>query len=283
MIPIFIPSRSRAHQFKSEFCTIKSFPYDIQANTTYVVPDGEEDSYVFELPQAIKVLTLKYKYLAQKRSWIGRIASTRGYPYFIMVDDDVKFYTRLSPENTTLRPSGSEDIRDMLAAIEQCFVEGYDHVGISARQGNNNVGVGGPPLREDTVRTFRFLAYRTNSFLACKHDRVHSMDDFDIHLQLLELGFKTCNLFYWSQDHPGTNIKGGCSDYRNHETHAEDCQRLHELHPDFVRLVDKKNKTGGEFGQRTEVHISWKKAAESYANNQRTISDGSVGTGAQPD
>jgi hypothetical protein len=133
----------------------------------------------------------------------------------------------------------------------------YAHVGIGVRGGNNNVGTGDAPLLTENTRTMRALAYRTDDFLSVEHGRVQVMEDFDVNLQLLRRGLKNCCINYWCQDQKMTNAAGGCSGLRTHALHEAAAVRLAELHPGLVALRQKKNKTGGEFG---EVTIQWKRA-----------------------
>ena len=143
----------------------------------------------------------------------------------------------------------------------------YDHVGVSAREGNNRIGVGGLDLRNDNTRTLRALAYRTDSFLGVVHGRVDVMEDFDVNLQILRGGGSNTSLHYWAQGQSMTNAPGGCSTYRTHEVHERSAEKLAELHPGLVRLRLKENKTdAGGFGTRKEVTIQWKKA---YQEGQR--------------
>jgi hypothetical protein len=176
-----------------------------------------------------------------------------------MLDDDVSFFTRKGDDTVKLRKSEAADVAEMLQAVEDAL-DDYGHVGISARGGNNNAGEGPKPHRQDNTRTIRALAYRTEDFLGVEHGRVVVMEDFDVNLQLLRKGIPNTCLHYWATDQSGTQTAGGCSDYRDHANHEESAHKLAELHAGFVRTRLKQNKTGGEFGTRTEVTISWKKA-----------------------
>lgn len=247
----------------------------LRARMIYVVPEGEGEQYRAALDKAeqsyprlasARVLECPERGIAKTRLWIGAHASGTGADKFLMLDDDVWFYTRKTMEKENLDYSRPEQVDAMIAAVE-AHLDDYGHVGISAREGNNRLGVGGPELKVENTRTLRALAYRTRDFLECEHGRVPVQEDFDVNLQLLEKGIPNCNLAFWSQGQRQTNAPGGCSSYRTHEVQDAAARRLAELHPGIVRLVEKKNKSGGEFGHRTEVVISWKKA---YAQGQRS-------------
>ena len=109
----------------------------------------------------------------------------------------------------------------------------------------------------------RVLAYQKQEYLACEHNRVQFMEDFDINLQLLRKGYPSCILTNYAHNQKSTQAKGGCSLTRTKETHALAATKLKELHPDFVTLQEKKNKTGGDFGTRLEVRVKWKRALAS--------------------
>ncbi len=183
-----------------------------------------------------------------------------------MLDDDVSLVVRKSADATSLRKGAASDWDECLSAVEH-HLSLYAHVGISARGGNNQLGVGGPrDLVIENTRTLRALAYDTEKFLSVEHGRVDVMEDFDVNLQILRRGWKNANLGYWAQDQKMTGAPGGCSTYRSHAVHETAARKLAELHSPFVRLVDKKNRGGGEFGTRKEVVISWKQA---FASSQR--------------
>ena len=247
----------------------------LRARLIYVVPEGEGEKYREALDHAntkypglapAQVLECPERGIAKTRLWIGAHAHGTGFGKFLMLDDDIWFYTRKTSDKENLDYSRPEQVDEMISAVE-AHLEDYGHVGISAREGNNRLGVGGPDLRAENTRTLRALAYRTMDFLECEHGRVEVMEDFDVNLQLLERGIPNCNLAYWSQGQRQTNAPGGCSVYRSHEVQDASARRLAELHPGVVRLREKKNKSGGEFGHRTEVTIMWKKA---YENGTRS-------------
>lgn len=242
----------------------------LRARMIYVVPEGEGASYLNALDQAgvsypglgdARVLECPERGIAKTRLWIGAHASGTGADKFLMLDDDIWFYTRKSFDKENLDYSEPGQVNAMISSVEE-HLDHYGHVGISAREGNNRLGVGDHSLKAENTRTLRALAYRTNDFLECEHGRVEVMEDFDVNLQLLEKGIPNCNIAFWSQGQRQTNAPGGCSTYRSHEVQDASARRLAELHPGIVRLRQKENKSGGEFGHRTEVTIMWKKAYE---------------------
>jgi len=138
----------------------------------------------------------------------------------------------------------------------------FAHVGISGREGNNRVR----DAWVENTRYMRFLAYRTDQYMACEHNRVTVMEDFDIALQMLRAGHPNKVYYMYAQGQAKTQSAGGCSVWRTHEVHNAGAERLAELHPGFVTVRQKQNKTDREgFGTRKEVTVYWKKA---FASSQ---------------
>lgn len=179
---------------------------------------------------------------------------------FAMMDDDLKFYRRVSPSDWHLRyPTDLNDtIETMLRHVRKCLAK-YVHVSVGAREGNNRL----PYEGVECSRPLRFLAYRTDKFLELEHGRVKIMEDFDVTLQLLRKGYANHVTACWAQGQIQTQMSGGCSDYRTLGMHEEEVKKFASLHPEFVRLRNKENKSGGEFGKRLEVTIYWRKALDS--------------------
>lgn len=240
----------------------------LRSKLVYVVPEAQVQDYRARIAQsdllgmrAAKVIGCPEKGIAATRRWIGEHANSVDQEKFLMLDDDVWFFKRAAPDATNLVKCEGDDTDVMIQDV-QTMLNTYAHVGISAREGNNRLPLAGDQTMAcvENTRTLRCLAYQTALFRACEHGRVEVMEDFDVNLQLLEQGYKNANLCYWSQDQRQTNAPGGCSTYRSQEVQRVSAERLAELHPGIVALRQKENKSGGEFGKRTEVTIYWKKA-----------------------
>lgn len=259
---IFIPSTHR-HD-KIDRGPLQDLTEEVRGRhkVHYVVPDGEGLSYREALPRDVGVITTAAKGIAQTRHIIGLHCRDRVVDHFLMLDDDIRFLVRRDEDDWRLRGPNTDEVMEMLSAVDKSLLL-YDHVGISAREGNNRIGTGGKSLRAENTRTLRALAYQTESFLSVEHGRVDVMEDFDVNLQILRQGGSNCCLHYWAQGQAMTNAPGGCSTYRTHAVHEKSAHKLAELHPGLVRLRQKTNKTDREgFGTRTEVTIQWKKAAK---------------------
>jgi hypothetical protein len=264
-VKIYIPSYRRYNTIHGG--TLKWIPSGLLREVVVVVRDEEYDWYVKSLDyqrrqHGLQLLCLRgVNGISDTREMIGLAAQSQGEECFCTMDDDVMFAVRKSPETTSLRPQGVADFVEMMMTLEVLCTE-YAQVAISLRQGNNNVGVGPPPLMQENGRAIRVCAFRTKEFNTCTHNRVSVMEDIDVTLQLLSSGYKNAVLYYWANDQKQTNAPGGCSSWRTHEVHDAAARKMAELWPGICTLRQKENKTGGEFGTRTEITVQWKKVYE---------------------
>lgn len=254
-MPIYVPSLGRTKKKELDAGPLPQVP----ASLIYVVPEAEVDTYSAALPDN-RVISCPEVGIAATRRWIGEHANGEGHPKFFMIDDDIRFLIRISPEVWNLREATSSEVGSMLELVTKLLDE-YGHVGVSAREGQSHLGLGHILSVNENTRTLRALAYRTKDFLSVEHGRVQVMEDFDVNLQLLRKGIPNANTIYFAQGQKMTNADGGCSTYRSHQVHEESAHKLAELHHPFVKTRQKQNKTDSDgFGTRTEVTIQWKKA-----------------------
>jgi hypothetical protein len=245
-LEVFVPSRSRWE--RSLTLEALQGKWD---RVALVVPAAQVAKYrPLATRHGVRLLPCPAQGIAGTRQWIGRMAKG----HFIMLDDDLRFYTR-AKEGVALFQFGKHDMSAMLIYVHR-LLDLYAHVAISAREGNNRLDY---PWVTNS-RPLRALAYRKGPFIECEHGRVAIMEDFDVTLQLLKMGYRNCILTAYAQDQPGTQAPGGCSDYRTHALHEANVRKMHKLHGDLVKLRQKENKTGGEFGTRLEATIYWEKA-----------------------
>jgi hypothetical protein len=252
-VEIWIPSRGRPSEVEG---VIRQIPKNLHQRTTICVSDNDPraNEYFERWAGDITVVQLNANGIADKRL---RMVQACKAPFIFMIDDDVRFYKRKSAEDWHLIPMDHDDFTMMFVGVQVALASNeYVAVGISPREGNNHMKA----PREENTRLMRAVAYARDEYLACEHHRVQVMEDFDIQLQLLRRGLKTCSFTLYAQDQRGTNVAGGCSNWRTHEVHEQSAKKLAELHMGFVKTVEKKNKTGGAFGTRTEVMIGWKRA-----------------------
>ena len=251
-LAIVVTSRERATRCR----LLKYLPKEILERTVMVVHKRERKEYerLAERHNLRGVACHKHEMLGSIRQWV---VDKTTKPKLVLLDDDIQFYVRRPGEPRLINADDAEVVKMFLAIGKR--LDTYAHVGISAREGNNR----GPDDWVDTTRMLRILCYDTAILQAeACFNRIEIMSDFDVTLQLLRAGFANTLSYHWAQGQPGTQAPGGCTAYRTVELHRKTCHELMMLHPGFVRLREKENRTGGEFGKRTEVTMSWKKAYE---------------------
>lgn len=176
----------------------------------------------------------------------------------LLLDDDLVFYVRREDDREKFEQGSIESFRDMLECIEETL-DDYPLVGIAAREG----GQRNTERFVENTRIMRLLAYDAGVLLreAIKFSDIEFMEDFHVALSLLERGYENCVVNDWCHNQRGSGTEGGCSATRTLERHCEAAHKLKELHPEFVRLTEKTTKTAWGGATRTDVVVSWKKAA----------------------
>jgi len=269
---IYIPTRSRFTTAELSRGPLALMSKEWVDNTYLVTPFDQQMYYLdsvaeLKADKIIKgtphIIGWSYDGIAEKRTMIGAHAESMKHKKFMMLDDDINFLKRVSPDRvnqTTIRDS--RDIDVMLSSVSNhlCL---YPQVAVGLREGNNHAGPGPAPLVSEVGKAIRAVAYRTEVYRAVETNRVRTMSDYDTTLQILELGYKNAVLNFWMSGQKGTNTPGGCADWRTHAVHEESIQRMVEMHgADICKPRQKANKGGGEFGHRMELTIFWKKAYE---------------------
>lgn len=261
---IVIPSSNRSHRIEHEYATIRSIPPSLMSQTKVAVRSHELDDYsrfetlhkniLWEVPN-------KHKGISNKRRFIIENCPTR---YVIMLDDDLKFFHRPNMKKSTLR------MLDQVSSIGLftqwlTHLQQYAHVGLSARQGNNHY----TEAIEPNYRMNGAYAYDLKLLLAAKPvlGRLELMEDFDLNLQLLRKGVPNVVMFNYCYNTPPSNTDGGCSLYRTNDLQTKCANKLAELHPSYVKVVEKTvNNWKGDMRTHTDVRINWKQA---YLSSQR--------------
>jgi hypothetical protein len=253
---ILVPTLSRAGKVR----VFRDIPF-----ATLLVDADQEADYRAAYPDKdIHVLPAGMRGIAAVREYCVRTIGGK----ILMLDDDLWFYTRRKDDEGKLLNATQNEIAEMLSFINTTL-DDYAHLGIAAREGFNRL-----KGRGDIIENQRYIrAIGVNSDLIpadVDYTRVQVMEDFDVSLQLLERGLACAIITPWAQGQVQTQMAGGCSEYRTHENHERAAHKLAELHPGFVALRQKQNKSGGEFGTRTEVTVYWKKA---FASSQKAVTN----------
>lgn len=246
---IFIPSLARAKQANH---TWENLPPAVQERAYMVVGPKDAPAYLQRFPED-NVLIVDVKGIGKVRQHIIDISDGP----VLMLDDDLRFFTRRTDDPTKFSKATPKDVTKMIAAVER-KLETYAHVAITPREGANR--------KTDKVifntRCLRALGFdaRILKELGVRFDRVTVMEDFDVALQLLNLGYKSASLNEWVQDQTTSNAPGGCSEYRTLEVQAKGARALAKLHPAYVTVVEKETKGAWGGGTRLDVRVAWKKA-----------------------
>lgn len=257
-LQIVIPSyRRMARQ-----ATLGYLPPEWAARTTLVVDESDAGlQRLYDLRGArVLVHPPEVDTIAKKRAWIIRNSV---FNKIVMFDDDLRFAVRISETDTKLRQAEHADLDFYLRMLDG-ELDKLVHAGWSARQGNNNVKHHG---YVENARMMFVLGYDCATLRDMENKgtitlgRVRTREDMELTLQLLRLGYSNSVDFRIAADQvAGYAAKGGCSDERTVESSNADAEELAQLHPGFVRVVEKSYKGSVN---RKEVVVSWKKAFQS--------------------
>jgi hypothetical protein len=236
--------------------TLSNLPQSLRRRTLLVCQHHEVDAHWrAHRPACADVLALP--------EWVDNLGPTRQWlaeefwgQKYVLLDDDLTLYRRQQRDHWHLVECTDRDAEEMFEEIEQ-KLDDYAHVGVAGREGHNHArGYG-----VECVRYMRILAYNSRLWPAhVRSDRVSGMSDFDVNLQLLRAGLPSYVFSRYGQGQGSTQAPGGCALNRTHETHDREVDLLVAMHPGLVRKVRKQNRSGGEFGDRSEVVVSWKMA-----------------------
>lgn len=271
---VIIPTYRRTHRQ----LTLSKIPEKWRDRTILVVDDVDARAFEDEDVPKLDIVPKKIKSIAQKRAWIiKRYAGEK----ILMLDDDLKFvrrdYRRIP---TLIRQTNPDDVDTCLRWVE-AKLEKFAHVGISVRQGNNNLEKTqrrrwqaahySEASQKELVRGIRWepnyrmmyaLGYDTDVLLKhCKLGRIEHREDMDYCLQLLRKGFENRVLTEFCIDAGqgyGAGSGGAAADRKIEESNA-DAEKLAKLHPGLVKVVDKEFR---RVQSRKEVICFWKKAIQ---------------------
>jgi hypothetical protein len=109
-------------------------------------------------------------------------------------------------------------------------------------------------LIENDLR-FDFLQQKFNDNSLCL------MEDYSLLLQAITKGFNTLQVGNWCFDKSSFSGKGGCTNERTIERQKNVCLKLQQAFPDFVNVVEAKDKVKAST-VKFNVRISWKKLNE---------------------
>jgi hypothetical protein len=255
-VQIFIPTRGRLDwQF-----TWKNLPPELQEVAVLVCPEEEVQDHELRGRRAIARPPVR---LSAVRQWIVEKAARQDEPV-IMLDDDLSFFVRANPEAWNLAPANPDQTLALFERLNGYVDSGvYAHAGLSPRQMNNTHF---PATEQHTMR-MNAVHCVDPEILAkegIRYDTVELMEDYHVTLSLFKKGYDNIVITNgaWDQNR-GSGADGGFALTRTKELQEAASNRLAELHPECVKVVTKKPKTGqGDVwgGERTDVKVGWQEA-----------------------
>ncbi len=260
VMQICIASRSRWDVLPK---LIKQLPLSWYNRITVYVPEGQFVRYSKVIPQYIRVSVVPDDWrLTRIRVHMATKARDIGDDTFVFMDDDLRLEMRENKESTKTRTQGKDDVSDMFKCMAGWLKDGqWSHVAIAPRLMQQERPVGGvSDIIEANQRAMCIVGWRVDDFFSIDYGRMMCRQDLDGTLQSLRKGRGNIVLGYWMHNQlSSAGTKGGCADYRTAEMYEETAKQLAAYHPGLVSLYQKKDKTG-QFPNRTEVRIAWKKA-----------------------
>lgn len=255
---IIIPTRGRI----TEQLTMKYISKKLYPETTVVCPEKEVRYHAFHHKDVEVVGQPDPDWtIAQKRVWIMQEWNRRGYDKIIMLDDDIRFATRISETDWHLRECNKEELIGEFKRIEDKLGEECPHVGFGQRQGNNY-------LKEVGWASPGKMCYSLGYYLPvvlkeCELGRIGIREDMELSLQLLLKGYPNAIWTRTVTDQREYGRTGGASTERTMEISNADAEKLAQLFPGYVSVVRKEYLASIP---RLEVMVQWSKA---YQDGQR--------------
>lgn len=249
---ILIPSSNRW----SKQTTYENLPPSVQEQVSIIVPQDQWQIYNdCRLPAF--ATTPDIKGIGPTRQWI--CDSYGGH--ILMLDDDLVFAMRRRDVPTKFYDAMPYEVELIVNSVQRLLDEGWAHGAVAAREGANRV----TSDYQYNVRCLRALFY--NADILEKHKikftDMEVMEDFHVALSLLELGYPSITINWAVQNQNGSNLPGGCSDYRTMEVQSKAAFALMDRHPRFVTVVEKETKTAWGGQPRKDVRVAWKEAYRS--------------------
>jgi hypothetical protein len=281
-LTLVIPTHGRVNKQT----TLGALPTALKAEVVLVASLPEEAKALKALYPNNDVLTAKgTASIAEKRHWImgtvSKLARARGHLLF-MLDDDLAFFQRCPPKwrewdeargaygiradaptgtslMTRLYPTDKELLRLFQELDKRVATHAPALLGIAHRRHSDKKkeswDLNGRMMYAFGVDPARYKTHKI------RFDAVRVREDFHVVLSMLragEQGHSFCELL--NNEYGSFGAPGGCSGERDMTLSDAQCFRLQELHPGFVKVVDREYK--GSI-PRKEVVVSWKKAYES--------------------
>jgi len=265
---IIIPTRGRVNRQ----LTITSLSKGLRKRTNIVCPKKEAFS-LESLGDDLKVVRQPNPdwTIAKKRKWIMEEWLSQGIEKIVMLDDDLRFASRISEEDWHLDEIRGETLEKEFDRLEERLGPDFPHVGFGPRQGNNRVDE--PGWKVPGKMCYVLGYYLPIVVKECELGRIETREDMDVTLQLLRKGYPNAIWQTTVVDQRKFDAPGGASNERTMESSNADCHKLAALHPGYVSVTQRTYKASVP---RCEVIIQWKKALEDGMRERNAANNGTL-------
>lgn len=255
---VYIPTKGRLVQETYD----RISPYHRERyGVTLVSQDMDEHDALFH--RGYPVALARVEGISATRQWCLDNSPDR---YVVMMDDDLTSWAQRVEDKDagTTRFVKGTDSNILGAGLEMLekLLDQFAHVGIGHRQFCNN-----KPVLDHNGRIMRVLGYDRD--ILAEHNVRFSlplMEDFEVNLKLLTLGYESANYYGVVQDQRGSNTVGGCSTIRTLALQAAAAEGLAAMFPEVVTIKDA---DGWDIGTRKDVSVRWKKALGLYGDKEK--------------
>src|SRR5262245_17851227 len=252
---IIIPTRGRTNQQ----LTTSNLSNEMREHTTIICPKKEVFSLsgLFENIEVVAQPDPNWT-IARKRAWILKEwAPSQGYDKVLMLDDDLRFSTRISEGDWHLREIKGKELIPEFERIEEKLGEEFPHVGFGCRQGNNQLEEVGWKIPGKMIYALGYylpiVLREAQTFI------LETREDMILSLQLLLKGYPNAIWQTTVVDQRKFDAPGGASKERTIARSDEDAYRMAELFPGYVNVIERAYKASVP---RKEVIVQWSKALE---------------------
>lgn len=268
MFRIIIPTRGRTNTQ----LTISFFTKELREITTIVAPQKDINKlslmYFNHRPEYVVQPDPDWN-IAQKRAWIFQWANEQGYDKILVLDDDLRFATRIAEGDWHLREIQGEELTQEFMRIRDKLSEEFPHVGLGQRQGNQTLTEVGWKVPGKMCYA---LGYHVPTIIKeCEFNRVTLREDMELSLQLLLKGYPNA---VWTQtvtdqrEYGGGkkfDKTGGCGLERTIEKSNAEAEKLAALFPGYVTVVKRDYEASIP---RLEVVVQWQRALQDGTANR---------------
>jgi len=242
-------------------------PEFAKENVALVIQEQEKDLYEkYECEKIVLPEELNNAGLANTRQWI---VDSLPYDSVIIADDDItikeRYFVDGKPKFKKLETADDWD-RFKNQAIHH--LSEVAHIGLSfsgnaARNPNENWDTNS---RYMTIFGFNLERVRGKiNFNFIEEKPIWTVsEDLACNMQLLSQGLENRILYTFITDPKSWWAEGGCSAYRTLERNNESNRKLHDLFPEFSKLVEKEE-------GKIDLHVQWKKLFKSSQGKKPSV------------